>query len=263
MTLSATRDPREALQGWIASTGYSYREVGELFGVTKDGSRQWARGVVRVPARVQQRLQVEGWLAPFCPRWTPEDDAWLREHAGQWPLPELAARLSAVYGVPRTPAAVKTRAARLDVSIRVHQLLTRAQVGYFCGVFPSTVGDWVTQGWLVLPSWSRHGTKCEWAVPPSALEAFIQDHAIRLDPSRMPPSRYRTLAESRWLQERWLTLDQVAAHLATHRTTIWNWIQGGRLPATLRPQRKGRAKWVIRARDLAAFVRAREQRRTA
>ncbi len=253
-----TRDPRAALVAWRASTGYSQTEVGALFGVTGKCVGNWEQGRARVAQPVQTQLRIEGWLAHK--RWTfwePEHDTWLRDHAGEWPLFELATRLTAAYSVYRSPWAVESRVRRLGLSVWTRALLTRSQIAYYCGVDAQTVRHWVDRGWLRLPAWTPRSPQGNWAVPPAVLDAFIADYAVHLKVAQMPASRYRAQVAAQWARARWLSVDHIMAHLGVHRATVCRWITRGALPAT-RQLRQGAYAYQVRVRDFAAFLKQRE-----
>lgn len=252
-------DPAVALRAWRASTGYTCREAGAVFGVSRDAVRQWEHGICRVPKRVQAQLRREGWLvgAKSWMRWSPEEITWILDHVGQWPLAEVARRLSAHYGVPRTPSACEHILSHHRRPPTPTTLLTRKQIARLCGVAPQAVQRWVGRGWLVLPEWSLRGVRGHWAVPPAALTAFITTHAVQLDPAAMPPSPYQMHALACWRAARWLTMDQATLMAGRGRSTLRRAIYRGDLPA-VRKLRAHQAWWMIRARDLAAFLRQRE-----
>lgn len=297
-----THDPRAALLAWRQATGYSQTEVGVLFGVTKSGVGQWERGRVAVPARVCARLRAERWLSapkrgpwrplnhdPLCPpgtckscgkrrawadpahrrphrqnAWESEHDAWLVTHAGAAPYAELARRLTAAYGQPRTPGAVRVRMGVLGLSRQV-ALLTAKQVAYYLGVSDATVIHWVQRGWFALPAWAyqRHPRGGPYAISPEAVEACIALRAWRLDPAQMPASRYQHLAAAIWARERWLTTPQAARYAGVSPLTVCRWVRVGHLHATRRPMPRGHYRLLIRARDLTTWLRTREQRGAA
>ncbi len=253
-----TRDPREALVAWRASTGYSQTAVGALFGVSKQGVGNWETGRARVPTRVRRLLKTEGWLISERARWTPDEDAWLLAHVGTWPEVEVVTRLNIRFGNARTRGAVERRVQHVHhTSLAVVGLLNRDQIARLCGVGRQMVWAWAERGWLELPSWSRRGMRGQWAVPPAVLEAFIAQHAVQLHPADMLPSPYQQQAAAIWARERWLSVSQVAAHAGACMRIVREWIAGGALPA-VRQMRRGRFWWMIRARDLAAFLQQRE-----
>lgn len=217
-----TREPRAALGGWIASTGYTHREIGALFGVTKDAVRQWVTGNVRVPARVQRRLVAEGWLPrrdhrgpdraplnhqPLCPPdhacrscrlrrryatqgalgvrrdlWTPEADTRLRVLAGSASLAVIAQQITDEFGVERSAHAIMVRCHRLGLSI-VRTAYTAAQVAYYCGVGEATVARWIGLEWL--PS-ERARAHAAHTITAEALETFLRAHPGIVDWRTMP-----------------------------------------------------------------------------
>jgi excisionase family DNA binding protein len=256
--MTPTRDPRAALIAWRKSVPYTQPEVAELFGVSKGAVGWWESARCRVPARVQALLRREGWLAhKRWYYWTAEHDTWLCAHAGQWPLRELAARLTAACGIPRSPAAVQARAYRLGLSTEPCALLTRDQISQLCGVDAQTVRHWACRGWLRIPSWTPRDRRTHWAIPPATLMTFVRDYAIHLRVERMPPSPYREIVAREWARAHWLSVEQLAAHLGVHRATVCRWIVRGQLPAA-RQHGRGQTAYWVRARDYAAFLKQRE-----
>lgn len=253
-----TRDPRAALLAWRQAIGYSQGEVGALFGVTKGGVGMWETGRCRVPPRVQTQLRREGWLAPRWARWTEEHDAWMQAHVGAYPLRELAARLTAAFGIPRSALAVYKWLRVHGESAQVDGLLTRAQIATLCGTSPPTVKRWVDRGLLQPPPWAQSSGM--WAVPPAVLHAFIEAHAVQLTVAAMPPSRFRAQAAAIWARERWLDSQAAMRYAGVSQSTFCLWALSGALP-TVRQYRDGAGfAYMVRARDLARFVRNRQRR---
>lgn len=62
------------------------------------------------------------------------------------------------------------------------------------------------------------------------------------------------------LQDKELTVNEVAAFAGVHKQTVWNWILGDKLPAHRLDTKDGRNKrgkgveWRIYASDLAEFM---------
>ncbi len=253
-----TRDPREALIAWRHSVPYTQTDVAALFKVSKGAVGWWESGRCRVPARVRRLLKTEGWLISERARWTPDEDAWLLAHVGTWPEAEVVTRLNVRFGNERTRGAVERRVQHVHhISLAVVGLLNRDQIARLCGVGRQMVWAWAERGWLDLPPWSRRGTRGQWAVPPAVLEAFIAQHAVQLHPAAMPPSPYQQQAAAIWARERWLSVSQVATHAGVCMRVARAWIAAGALPAT-RQMRRGRFWWMIRARDLATFLKQRD-----
>jgi transcriptional regulator with XRE-family HTH domain len=265
-SLAPRTDPRAALVAWRRSIPYTQGEVSALFRVSRQAVGNWETGRARVPAQVQRRLRVEGWLqGKTWALWEPAHDTWLRTHGGEWPIAELARRLSAAFGIPRTRGAVQSRLHRLQESALVRDLLTVKQTAALCGVTARTITLWVDRGWLCLPAWTAtRRANQPWTIPPAALLRFCDAHAAQLDPAQMAPGRYQQVAVLAQRRDHWLSLAEAAAYRGTARLVLWRGIQAGRLPAVRQPRRGKRGfRWVVRARDLAAFLRAREQRRVA
>ncbi len=253
-----TTDPRAALVAWRLSTGYSQTEVGALFHITGKAVGNWETGRARVPRRVQAQLRAEGWLGRQSPRWTPEQDAWLLDHAGTAPTVTLADGLAAHFGVQRTPMAVQNRLYQYGQSRQVAGRFTRAQIARLCGVSPPTVTTWVRRGWLPLSPDAQAVQRGIWTVTPAALHAFISEYAVHLDPATMPPGVYRNLAAAVWARERWLSPAVVAQHVGVHHATVCGWIHAGLLPAIRRQHHTAPIAYAIRTRDLMAFLKQRE-----
>jgi transcriptional regulator with XRE-family HTH domain len=254
-TPTPTRDPREALIAWRESIPYTQAEVGALFGVSKAAVGWWETGRGRVPRRVRARLRAEGYLTGRWAPWTEDHDAWMRAHVGTYPLPELAARLTAAFGVPRSPLAVYKWLRIHGESAQVVGLLTRTQIAALCGTSPPTVKRWVERGLLQPPPWAQ---SCGmWAVPPAALHAFIDAHAVQLTVAAMPPSPFRDQAAAIWTRERWLDSRAAIRYAGVSQSTFCLWASSGALPA-VRQYREGAGfAYMVRARDLAAFLRRR------
>lgn len=270
-----TRDPREALAGWVASTGYTHREIGALFGVSRSLVGFWLYGKARVPARVQHRLREEGYLytggrrtrppqhhTPMCPErclscaqrrrwaerppdrrtwtnaWTPEQEARLRALAGTMSLARIAAQLTTEFGVARTAGAVHTRLAVLHVS-QTQQHYTAGQVEWLLGARTGKmVQRWLKSGLLAT---QQEGRGRHHAITAAALEAFIRAHYAVLALDRMPVVRgtdrqWRTLVASLQQSKPLYTAEWVATYLDVPRRTVWRWCRQGLLPSQRIPQ---------------------------
>lgn len=291
-----TREPREALISWRQSTGYSQGEVGALFKVSKSAVGWWETGRARVPARVQRRLAAEGWLPalpqprriplqhnPLCapdagcrscgmrrarartPHWRPKYNAWttehhdwLRVHAGEASIPELARRISVAFGIARTDRSLHFQAWRIGISLLTAHL-TVDRVAYYCGVHRSTVMNWVRWGWLDLPDWVQNRPRNgDIVIPRETLEVFVQRCAHHLIPSRMPRSPYQQIVAACWAKARWLTTVEVARYTGVHPRTVARWLAEGRCPGQQAHRQGTKRIWLVRARDLSAWLRQRE-----
>jgi predicted DNA-binding transcriptional regulator AlpA len=255
------RDPATALRAWRHAAGYTGTEAGALFGVSKSAIGWWETGRAAVPARVRRLLIREGWLLPakLWTAWTAEHDAWLDAHSGRWPLPVLAAQLSAAFGIVRTESAVRSRLKKHGASALVANLLTCAQVAAYCGVAGRTPHLWCARGWLRLPAWSAQRPRnAPWAVPPATLRRFCDEHAAQLNPALMPPSPYRAIVVAAQRRDHWLSIPLASAYSGLSRHQLWRAIRAGRLPAVRQPtaSRRGVA-WAVRARDLETYRRGR------
>lgn len=281
-----TREPREALVAWRASTGYSHREVGALFGVSRSAVGWWETGRGRVPARVRARLVAEGWLPrrrrtapppqyhdPPCAetvrcrscatrrrhaagQYTPKWNAWRPEHcarlhalAGSLARPDIAAQLSAEFGIPRTPNAVKVRAHRLGLSLQC-AALSSTQIAYYCARHPDIAPRWVTRGWL--RGRQPAGPHSPYVFTEADFEAFLRAHYAWVDWRQMPRSRWRDLVEVLWRRDPIYSLVEAAQFSGIQASTLRDYCTTGRLPAErIQGGRQTGRWWAVRRSALA------------
>jgi DNA-directed RNA polymerase specialized sigma24 family protein len=74
--------------------------------------------------------------------WTPEEDEWLREHAGERSIHGMARHLGRSY------ASVQCRCKRLCLLMRVSSGYNQGELAQAFGVDPSTVARWMRRGLL-------------------------------------------------------------------------------------------------------------------
>ena len=148
--------------------------------------------------------------------WGRRWDAWLvaedRRLAQLAPLleaPQLAVELASEFGIPRTPLAVRHRAAILGVRVPT-RWLSLADIERLFGVDGGTVlRRWLASGALRALPRSGRGRAPHWRFRETDVEAFIRAHPWLYDWRRMQaPSRFRSLAEVVHKADPWLTLGE-------------------------------------------------------
>src|ERR1700687_2465456 len=116
-------------------------------------------------------------------RWGRRWDAWLlaedrrlAELAVLLEVPQLAAELASEFGIPRTPQAVRHRAARLGVRVPT-RWLRLAGIERLFGVDGETVlRRWLASGALRALPRSGRGRAPHWRFRETDVEAFIRAH---------------------------------------------------------------------------------------
>ena len=187
----------------------------------------------------------------YC-EWTREQEDALRKMLGAYSPAEIAERLTARFGPPRTKAAVLTRARLLGLST-TQDALSQFRVYRIFGVRQHMLYAWVRAGLLVPAKQDKH----RWWYRPADVERFIREHGWAYDAQSMEPGPYRSLA---LIQERWLTIQEAALALRISPNMVSQWMLKGVIPF----QRIVRTRVRIRARDIPAIRDAiHEAQRTA
>jgi hypothetical protein len=223
------------------------------------GRRRTAAERARISAGCRAAWAAGKWAQRAKPRfwhaWLPPHDARLRAWAGVLPADEIAARLTAEFDVPRTPTAVRVRLRRLGLSQQlVHY--TAQQVGYLFGVAGKTVtASWVRRGWLVGRQLTAQAGSA-WVFTAADVEQFIRAHSHAVDWRRMPPSRWRALAEVDWRRDPWLTVPEAAWMSGVAASTLRNHLAAGWLVGARRFAKGGAhaGAWLVRRSALRQFA---------
>lgn len=181
-------------------------------------------------------------------RWTPPQEARLRELVGGYPVSAIAARLSAEWpDTPRSVNAVTVRCTRLGLSpVLVHY--NARTVGYLFGVGSKTVSSaWIARGWLQATQQVPGLAGSAWVITAAALERFIVDYRHCYDWRQMRPGRWRSLAEITWRRDPLLTADEAARYLGCARETIRRYLRAGVLTGYRRLEKTGdqQGRWLI------------------
>jgi len=139
--------------------------------------------------------------------WLLAEDRRLAELAPLLEVPQLAAELASEFGIPRTPQAVRHRAASLGVRVPI-RWMSLADVERLFGVDGGTVlRRWMATGALRALPRSGRGRAPHWRFRETDVEAFIRAHPWLYDWKRMDPAnRLRSLAEVIHKADPWLTL---------------------------------------------------------
>lgn len=191
--------------------------------------------------------------------WESTQEARLRELAGTLTLAEIAALLTAEFGIPRTALAVRVRCTLLRLSAQLRDL-SGLEVAGILGVNPQCITRWLTSGLLAGRRQTPSKPQSPWAVTPVALEAFIRAHPECYDWQRVKAGRWRALAEGEWRRDPLYTLTEAARWLGVGPWMVGQYIRQGRLMAGQRPDRVRFACWYVRR---SALVRFQQQRQIA
>jgi hypothetical protein len=139
--------------------------------------------------------------------WLLAEDRRLAQLAPLLEVPQLAAELASEFGIPRTPQAVRHRAATLGVRVPI-RWMSLADIERLFGIDGGTVlRRWVASGALRALPRSGRGRAPHWRFRETDVEAFIRAHPWLYDWKRMQmASRFRSLAEVIHKVDPWLIL---------------------------------------------------------
>jgi hypothetical protein len=191
--------------------------------------------------------------------WLLAEDRRLAQLAPLLEVPQLAAELANEFGIPRTPQAVRRRAASLGVRVPL-RWMSLADIERLFGVDGGTVlRRWMASGALrVLPR-SGRGRAPNWRFRETDVEAFIRAHPWLYDWRRMQAAhRFRSLAEVIHKADPWLTLGEAKLQSSLSIKQLRRLIARDMLPHERRWH--GCGPWgqiVVRAADLDVIVEAR------
>ena len=188
--------------------------------------------------------------------WTAEEDALLERMAGQHHPRAIARALLNECGVHRTFHAVTSRMSYLGVSTLLDDAhwLSSERVASILGCSTMTVIDWCEAG-LLRCDRSGEGPAMKRLIRPAWLDAFIDACPPRMNPPRMRPGRYRSRAELRLREGRYLTVEECAAAVGAWNRLISMACLHGELPAVKikKIAQQGQPRWWVRAADLMAW----------
>lgn len=187
--------------------------------------------------------------------WTPEEEALLRAYGGVEPLPAIVERINAIAVRPRTEAGVSIRAKELGVSVQWQRSMS--ETARLLGASWFAVRLWIGRGWLQAQPWRRMGRHVLMNISDADLDTFIRAYPWLVDPARMAPGRWRSLAEVERRREPCLTLTEAAKALG-YRTAqgLQDWRRRGLVPTVeyIGPaSREGRVVPLVRARAIPAI----------
>lgn len=189
--------------------------------------------------------------------WLPKHDARLRELAGSRPLPEVAARLSDEFALPRSAEACRIRCVRLGISTWVHGLSMRDVERLFRVDHRAILRWWVEPGLLVGTRWDGRGPEVGWWFEPSDLERFVREHRHAYEAERTDAAhRLGKLARTLHRADPWLDAGALGTYLGVTRKTIQRWAERGLLPEHRRRYGAGGCgRIVVRRSDFCAIAR--------
>lgn len=182
--------------------------------------------------------------------WSPAEERRLRDLAGTVQVRQIARILTDEFGVPRTKAAVNTRAKLLGVSLWWDGY-SQNQVAALFGVTFTTVGRWRTDGLLRCEAWEvGRGPRGQWRVAEQDLIAFISSHTWAYGVEPMQPGPLRSRAELAHRRDPWLTCERAAQLMGVSRELLSYYCKRGMVPHRRRVAGCGLPKIVVRAADI-------------
>lgn len=196
--------------------------------------------------------------------WTAEQEAWLRRHAGTMPIDELAAAISAEFGVPRNEHALRIRAKLLEISLWVRGWSMGDVERLFRVDHRVIVRWWITPGLLIGRRWSGRGPNAGWWFEEADVERFIRSSPWAYDAARMAPGhRLTLLATVTHRADPWLSREELAKYLGTSKMPIKTAMARGLIPHKRRYGAGGLGECRIRAADFASIAEKLDEVRRA
>src|SRR5207248_6585190 len=143
--------------------------------------------------------------------WLPAEDRRLAQLAPLLEVTQLAAELASEFGIPRTPEAVRRRAASLRAPVAT-RWMTLADIERLFSVDGGTVlRRWMASGALRALPRIGQGRAPHWRFRETDVEAFIRAHPWLYDWQRMQAAtRLRSLAQVIHKADPWLMLSEAA-----------------------------------------------------
>lgn len=182
--------------------------------------------------------------------WTRNEERRLRQLAGTLQVREIARILTREFAVPRTKAAVNTRAKLLGLSLW-WEGYSQNEVSAIFGVCTTTVAHWRSDGLLSAEPWEvGRGSRGQWHFSDESLIAFIDGCTWAYDLYTMAAGRWRRRAEVAQRADPYLTVYQLAAAWHVNPETVQRWGREGRIPTKRRLAGLGLPKLMFHAADL-------------
>jgi hypothetical protein len=197
------------------------------------------------------------------PFWLPEEEAFLREHAGRLTVPELRARLWREFKVERSENAIRIRMQRLGCGSTLFVGYTLKHAGEILGLVPRRVRDLILAGVLAGHQLHPGQRYSEWIVTEHALEQFIRTQRGYYRRERLR-GKWRQLAELVNARDPLLTREETARILGCSLYALGLYMRRGQLAAFKVPRSGGgvRENRFLRSAVLA-FRHDRRQARQA
>lgn len=183
--------------------------------------------------------------------WTAEEEALLRELAGTMSLADLAAKLSAFAGYPRTAEAVRIRAVRRGISLWRQGWSLRDVEALFRVDHRTIVAWWITPGLLTGERWAGRGPYESWLFTEAALRQFIVESGYAYNWRRMQPRHPLTaLAEVTARRDPWVPYAEAARYVGIASSNLDRWRRRGLVPTQRRFGTGKHGELFVRASDL-------------
>lgn len=210
---------------------------------------------------VQQRPIVASTKRTHSPRWTPEEDDYLRAHFQYLPVEMIAAALG------RTVIGVRMRVRRKAIPTPRHTpgYLSASQIAKILGVDNHAPPNWIDRGFLAGEPYPYSGVKAQfyqrvriavfmrWIIKPTSWVYFdigkVRNGHIR---------RLICLAQQRWNDEWWTTRQVADYHHVTVNAIVVS-IKNGHLPGYradgMERRRTQRwAYWFVKRSDVEKWI---------
>lgn len=145
-------------------------------------------------ARFEAGLHVAG-VNPKA--WLPEEEAIVREMAGEYDGPAIVAEIQRRVGTERTPSGLYAWVHRAGIELGCN-LMCPSDVARMLGLPIVALRRYQHSGLIEAERWTHKnggGDHTRYIIRPAAIEAFIKQYPYLVTPSMISDPRYRSLAE--------------------------------------------------------------------
>lgn len=186
----------------------------------------------------------------YHPRWTREEDDWLRDNYHRLTMRMLQLRLR------RSEVAIVMRKRRLGI-LRTDGFYTARSLGALLGCDPKRIADLVRHGYLKgRRAPYLQGKHMPWAFSEQGVGRFIRQYPWLVNPARMEEHYFRSLVHQEWQQDPWYNCRAAARLVGIGENALQVRLRSGEVPAFQRsPGRRWSRWWVRRSALLTHFRR--------
>lgn len=197
-----------------------------------------------------------------CYTWTDLQDAWLRAHALEHPVPVLVEMMREEFDITRSYEAIAKRKNILGLQEGDRTWLSSRQAAALLGVGPTFMLH-MRRAKLIPTCPANSRGRPDVGIYPADLAEFVRREHLRFTPESMPSGRYRSIVEMEYRTHRYMTVPQVARALGIGSWTdlVRSLFKSGKLPAVriAKSGSRGGPRWVVKQADVLAYRVQRER----